>query len=103
LIYFSTGLTTQLGRNEGGKGGTISPAPNHCGGANSLRAVPNCCGGHRKVQTMSQVPSSVGYSSLHFLPKDLRFEHGYGGTKLASCSWRHLTLLRPCYPAKNKY
>jgi len=34
------------------------------------------------------------YSSPRLLPKNLRFEHG--GAKLAYCSGRHPTLLRPC-------
>ena len=49
------------GRNEGGKGGHISP------GAESLRRrlittrAPNDCGERRKVPTMSQVLSSIQY------------------------------------------
>jgi len=63
-------------RKEGWQGGAIPRAPNHCGGC-------------RKVPTMSQVLSSTAY----LLPKDLRLEHGCA--KLASCSGRHLTSLRP--------
>jgi len=34
------------------------------------------------------------FSTVHSLPKDLKFEHG--GAKLVSCPRRYLTLLRPC-------
>jgi len=44
--------STNQGRNEGGKGVTISRAPNHYGGAERLR-------GRRKVPTISQVLSST--------------------------------------------
>ena len=50
------------GRNEGGKGGTIPRAPNHCGSPKS----------HNNV-------TSTFFKTVHLLPKDLRFEHGQGG------------------------
>jgi len=37
--------------------------------------------------------TSTVFSTVHMLPKDLRFEHE--GAKLASCPGRHLTSLRP--------
>jgi len=38
--------------------------------------------------------TSTFFNTAHLLPKDLRFEHG--DDKLASCTGRHLTSLRPC-------
>ena len=38
--------------------------------------------------------TSTFFNTVHLLPKDLRLEHG--SATLASFSWRHLTLLRPC-------
>jgi len=64
------------GRNEGDKGGKIPRAPNHYGGAKSPNNV-----------------TSTFFNTVHLLPEDLRFKHG--GAKLASCSGRHLTSLRP--------
>ena len=65
------------GRNEGGKGGIIPRAPNHCG-----------------VAEKSQQRHKYFLQNSTFAPKDLRFEHG--GDKLASCPGRYLTSLRPC-------
>ena len=64
------------GRDEGGKGGHNSP------GTESLWR-------RHKVPTMSQI-----LSSIHLLPKDLRFEHR--GAKPLSCPGRHLASLCPC-------
>jgi len=71
------------GRNEGSKGGTIPRAPNRYWGAKSLRGAP---------KSLSNVTSTF-INTVHLLPKDLRLEHG--GANLASCSGRHVTLLRP--------
>jgi len=60
-----------------GKGGHNSPA------AESLRGVP---------KSPNNVTSIV-FSTVQLLPKDLRLEHG--GAKLASCPGRHPTSLRP--------
>jgi len=38
--------------------------------------------------------TSTFFNTVHLLPKGLRFEHG--AAKLASCTGRHLTSLRPC-------
>jgi len=65
------------GHNDGGQGGIIPLAPNHCGGPKS----------HNNF-------ISTSFNAVHLLPKDLRFEHG--GAKLASCPGRHLTSLRSC-------
>jgi len=64
------------GRNEGGKGGTIPRAPNHCGG-------------RRKVLKLPQVFSSIQYicfrkTSVSNMGRQTRFLPG-----------RHLTSLRP--------
>jgi len=53
------------GRNEGGKGGTIPRAPNHCVGAEWLRGAPK---GPNSV-------ASTFFNTVHLLPKDLSFEH----------------------------
>jgi len=58
------------GRNEGGQGGTILWAPNHCGAPKSPDNV-----------------TSTFFNGVHLLPKD-RFEHG--GAKFASCPGPHL-------------
>jgi len=65
------------GATRGGKGGTIPRAPNHCGGRG-------------KIQTVSQVLSSIQCIASK---TTLNFEHG--GAKLASCRGHHLTSLRP--------
>jgi len=44
--------------------------------------------------------TSTFFNAVHWLPKDLNFEHG--GTKLASCPGRHLTLLRPWPSGKSR-
>ena len=70
-------------RKEGGKRGTILRALNHYGDAKWLRVA-------------QKSPNNVTwtfFNTVNLLPKDLRFEHG--GTNLASCPGRHLTLLRP--------
>ena len=66
------------GRNEGGKGGTISQATNHYWG----------------TEKSQQSHKYFLFNIVHLLSKNLRFEHG--GAKLASCPGRHLTSLRPC-------
>jgi len=67
-------------RNEGGQRRNNSPG-------SELRRIT---AGHRKVP---QNVTSTFFSTVHLLPKDLRFEHG--GAKLASFPGRHLTSLRP--------
>jgi len=70
-------------RNEGGQGGRNSP------GTESLRRAAESLRGRQKIPKMSQVLSST----VHLLPKDIRFEHV--DAKLVSCPGRHLTSLRP--------
>jgi len=43
-------FTHVQGRNEGGKGTTITPAPIHYGGAKSLQGRPITAGGAEKSQ-----------------------------------------------------
>jgi len=80
------------GRNEKGKGGTIPRAPNHHGGAESLREAP---------KRPNNVTSAF-FSTVHLLPKDLRFEHGVPNSKLAYCPGHHLALFRPWRGAQIK-
>jgi len=54
--------------------------------------------GGKKIQQCHKY--FLKYSSLHLLPKDLRFEHG--GAKLAYCPGHHSTLLRPWHVAQNR-
>jgi len=71
------------GRNDGARA-AIPRAPNLYGDAERLRGAP---------KNLNNVTSTF-FSKVLLLPKDLRFEHG--GAKLASCTGRHLTSLRPC-------
>ena len=77
----------------GGQRGTIPLAPNQYGGVKSLRGAPI-------IPTMLHV-DLLFFKKVCLFPKDLRFEHG--GAKLASCSGRHLTSLRPCSCPLVKY
>jgi len=61
------------GRKEGG---TIPPASSHWGAPKSSKNI-----------------ASTFFSTVHLLPKDLRFERG--GANLVSYPERHLTSLRP--------
>jgi len=73
-----------------GKGGTLTRAPSHSGGAEILR-------GRRMIAGAPKNPINVTrtfFNTVHLLPEDVRFENG--GAKLASCPGRHLTSLRPC-------
>ena len=72
------------GRNEGGKGGTISRRRITMG-------APSDCGNRRKVPTMSQVLSSMQYICFR---KTL--SSNMGSHKLASCPGRHPISLCPC-------
>ena len=47
----------------------------------------------RALKSPNNVTSTF-FDTVHWLPEDLRFEHG--GAKLASCPGRRLTSLRPC-------
>jgi len=68
------------GRNDvGAMGGTISQAPDHYGGA-------KCLPGATKNPNNF---TSTFFSTVHLLPKDLRFEHT--GAKLASSPGRIFT------------
>jgi len=52
--------------------------------------------GRRSTAWCVKNPNNVAstfFTTIYLHPKDLRFEHG--GTKLAFCPGRHLTLLRP--------
>jgi len=66
-----------------GQGGAITWAPNHYGGAEILR-------GRQKNNNVTR----TFFNTVHLLPEDLRFENG--SAKLASCTGRQLTSLRPC-------
>jgi len=73
----------QQGRSEG-QGGAITRAPIHSGGTEILR-------GRRLIARTPKNPDNFTrtfFNTIHFLPKDLRFE--YGGAKLASCPGHHL-------------
>ena len=72
-----------------GKGGSISPAPNHYGGTELLQGAPNDRG---SLKSLNNVTSTF-FNTVYLFPKDLRFEHRTA--KLASCRGRHLTSLRP--------
>ena len=74
----------------GGKGGTIPRAPDHHGRAESLRGRQTSPG---DVENPNKFTSTF-YNTVHFLPEDLRFEHG--DAKRAYCPGRHLTSLHPC-------
>ena len=53
--------------------------------------------GRRMAAGVPKSPNNVTsafFNRVHFLPKDLSFEHDCA--KLASCPGRHLTALRPC-------
>jgi len=54
------------GAPRGGKGGVITPAPNHYGGAEWLWTLP---------RSPNNVTSTF-FNIVHLLPKDLKFEHG---------------------------
>jgi len=77
------------GVTKGGKGSATHRAPNHYGGAKSLWGRRMTAGGAESPNNVT----STFFNTVHFLPKDLRFEPG--GAKLASCPGRHLTSLRP--------
>ena len=77
-------------RNDGGQWGHNSP------GTESLW-------GRRMTARASKCPTNVTstfFNTLHWVPKDLRFEHGCA--KPASCPGRHLTSLRPCSYAESE-
>jgi len=84
-------LPRKLGRTRGSKVGAIPLAPSHYGGAKLLRGAP---------KSPNDV-TNTSFNTVHFLPKELRFEHW--GARLASCPGRHLTSLRPCWKSHPRW
>jgi len=66
-----------LGRKQGGIG-------HYCPGAESRRGREITAGAPKSPNNVT----GTFFNAVHFLPKDLSFEHG--GAKLASCPGRHL-------------
>ena len=83
------------GRNEAGKGGAVSRAPSHYGGAKSLQERPMAA----KVQKSPNNVTNTFFNAKHLLPKDISFE--YWGAKLASYPGCHLTSLHPGVKSHN--
>ena len=82
----------RTGRNEGRKGDIIPR------GAESLWGRQITAGSVEWLRGAPKSPNNVTnafFSTVHLLPKDLRFEHG--AAKLASCPGRHLTSLRTLF------
>jgi len=71
------------GHNEGGKASIIPRVPNHYGEHRMTAGVPK--GPNNATSTF--------FSTVHSLPKDLKFEHG--GAKVASCPGGYLTRYAP--------
>ena len=76
-------IYTVAGHNEGGKGGINPRVPNHYGEHRMTAGVPK--GPNNATSTF--------FSTVHLLPKDLKFEHG--GAKVASCPGGYLTRYAP--------